>query len=537
MKLKQKALVGVALLLTVGTTLAGCGKGEEQTTNTSPGQTSNTAQSSDDLSKPVELSVAVWDIQSGFDAPNAKNDTVYNDLTKKFNVTFKPVNVSWNDWQEKAKVWAASKQLPDMFADDLDPGMFQTWAKQGVLKPLPDDLSPYPNLQKMMSNESVLPLKVDGKFYSIPRFGGEDIGDARLGRPIRYRKDWAEQAGFTKEPQSFEEFLAMTKAVMQQHPGIAGLTINSKGYLLTQFLGSFPEMVFSANWTQENGKWIPAFTSEKAYTGIQQLRTLYADNVLDKDFAIQKDADGTNKFLSGKSFALYGMEGVSDDQLATFKKGNPGVSASKAIGYMNIWPAADGKRYTMAGVPYWSNTFFPSTLSDEKFKRALKVMDYMVSDEYRVLGINGIENVDYKLENGQYISLLKKDETLADKYPITSKLVWLAGWDPLLYKGKKVVSSDPEAAALMKLQIDTFNQYKQEDTNMPINFAFNAISTPAKNKFAALDPNIQDDIIKVVLGKGDPIAQWKEIVKSYDSKGVPEAIKEVNDEVAKQGIK
>ncbi len=65
--------------------------------------------------------------------------------------------------------------LPDMFADDIDPGMFQTWAKQGVLKPLPDHLSPYPNLEKMMSNESVLPLKVDGKFYSIPRFGGEDI--------------------------------------------------------------------------------------------------------------------------------------------------------------------------------------------------------------------------------------------------------------------------------------------------------------------------------------------------------------------------
>ncbi len=193
----------------------------------------------------------------------------------------------------------------------------------------------------------------------------------------------------------------MTKAVMKQHPGIAGLTINAKGYLLTQFLGSFPEMVNSANWTQENGKWIPAFTSERAYTGIQQLRTLYTDNVLDKDFAIQKDADGTNKFLSGKSFALYGMEGVSDDQLATFKKGNPGVSASKAIGYMNIWPAADGKRYTMAGVPYWSKTLFPSTLSDEKFKRALKVMDYMVSDEYRVWALMELRMsiINWKMDN------------------------------------------------------------------------------------------------------------------------------------------
>ena len=58
-----------------------------------------------------------------------------------------------------------------------------------------------------------------------------------------------------------------------------------------------------------------------------------------------------------------------------------------------------------------------------------------------------------------------------------------------------------------------------------------------KIKFEALEPNIRDDIIKVVLGKGDPIAQWKEIVKGYDSKGVPEAIKEVNDEAAKRGIK
>lgn len=543
MKLKQRVWVGMALLLAIVTALTGCGNGGGKSPNASPSQATNTAQSSEeskpseDLSESMELSVAVWDIQAGYEAPNAKNDIIYNDLTKKFNITIKPVQITWNDWNEKAKVWAASKQLPDMFANAIDIGLYQTWAKQGVLKPLPDDLSPYPNLQKMMSNESVQPLKVDGKFYSIPRFGGEDIGDARLNRPIRYRMDWAEQAGFTKEPQSFEEFLAMTKAVMKQHPGIAGLTINNKGYLLTQFMGSFPEMVGSANWTQENGKWIPAFTSERVYPGIQQLRTLYTDGVLDKDFAIQKDADGTNKFLSGQSFALYGLEGVTDDQLATFKKANPGVSASKAIGYMNIWPAADGKRYTSAGAPFWSDTFFPSTLSDEKFKRALQLMDYMVSDEYRVLGINGIENVDYKVENGQYVSLLKQDETLADKYPITSKLVWLAAWDPLLYKGKKVVSSDPEAAALLKLQIDTWNRFKEEDTPVPVNFEFDAIVTPAKNKFTALGPNILDDIFKVILSKGDPIDQWKEIVKGYDAKGVPEAIKEVNEEVAKRGIK
>ena len=423
MKVKQKALVCSALLMLAGTALSACGKAENKP-NTSPSATAGASQKLDEsaLSKPLELSVAVWDIQTGFDAPKAKDDILYNDLTKKFNITIKPVQITWNDWQEKAKVWAASKQLPDMFANAVatdNIGLYQTWAKQGVLKALPDDLSAYPNLKKALSSQAVQPLKVDGKFYTVPRFGGEDVGDARLSRPIRYRKDWAAEAGFTKDPASFDEFLAMTKAVMQKHPGIAGLTINAKGYLFTQFLGSFPEMVNSNSWTKENGKWIPSFTSEKAYTGIKQLRTLYSDGILDRDFATQKDADGTNKFLSGQSFALYGMEGVDANQFATFKKANPGVEASKAIGYMNIWPAADGKRYTPAGAPFWSETFFASHVDDEKFKRALQVLDYMMSEEYRVQVVDGIENVDFKVENGQYVSLLKPDETLDDKYPIT----------------------------------------------------------------------------------------------------------------------
>ncbi len=331
--------------------------------------------------------------------------------------------------------------------------------------------------------------------------------------------------------------MAMTKAVMKNHPGISGLSINNKDYLLTQFLGSFPEMVSASNWTKENGKWIPAFTSEKAYTGIQQLRTLFTDNILDKDFAIQKDADGVNKFLSGQSFALYGLEGVNDDQLAQFKKANPGVSASGAIGYMNIWPAADGQRYTFVGTPYWSETFFPSSLSDEKFKRALQLMDYMVSDKFLVSAVSGIENVDYKVENGQIVSLLKADEKIADKYPVISSLAYLGEWGNLLYAGKQVVSANPDIAALQKVQVDTFNKFKAQDKPMPLNFDIFLMSTPAKNKVNALSKNIEDDIIKVVLGKGDPVAQWKDLVKGYDSKGVQDAIKEVNDEATKRGIK
>ncbi len=178
---KQRVLVWSSLLLVVGTALSGCSKGDDKnvSSSASPNVTAGTTQKPNDpaMDKQLELSVAAWDIQTGFDKPNAKNDAVYNDLAKKFNITIKPVQITWNDWQEKAKVWAASKQLPDIFADAVatdDTALYVSWAKQGVIKAIPDDLSAYPNLQKIFSSPAVQPLKVDGKYYMIPRMGGAD---------------------------------------------------------------------------------------------------------------------------------------------------------------------------------------------------------------------------------------------------------------------------------------------------------------------------------------------------------------------------
>jgi putative aldouronate transport system substrate-binding protein len=77
--------------------------------------------------------------------------------------------------------------------------------------------------------------------------------------------------------------------------------------------------------------------------------------------------------LSGQSFGVYGLKDLPVERLDQFKKAIPGVSAPGAIGYMNIWPAADGQRNTFSSLSYWSETFFLSSLSDEKFKRALQL--------------------------------------------------------------------------------------------------------------------------------------------------------------------
>ncbi|RCW48368.1 extracellular solute-binding protein [Paenibacillus prosopidis] len=539
---KGKTIV-MAVSLILAAVIAGCSSNSNEPKEpaaSNAAENSNSggeASTNNEAAAPVELSVSLMGIQDGFDAQGAKEDKIFNDLQKKFNVTIKPVQVTWNDWQEKAKVWAASGQLPDIFPNAIaveNPALYASWAKQGVIKALPDDLSKYPNLARIMELPSIQPLKVDGKFYTVPRMTYNDSSDWILDRPILYRKDWAAQAGFTSEPQSFDEFVAMVKAVQKQHPGTVGIAIMNKDYLNTLFLPTFPEMSNKKSWTNENGKWVPSFASSKINDGIKQLRQLYTEGLLDKDFAIQKEADGFTKFMNGQAFISLGGTFTNPANVETFNKANPGVNIA-SVGLMNIWPAADGNRYTFVETPFWSETYFSNKLDDETFDRALQLIDYMSSEEYSALAVNGILDTDYKMEGDKAVSLLKGDETLQKKYPVNSAIGFLAQWNGAFGKaGKAVVNPNPDVAAWQAYDHDMFVKFKQEDKPAPINFDIMLMSTPAKDKLVV---NVMDDLIKVILEKGDPVEMWNATVKGYDAKGLQEAIAEVNAKAAELGIK
>lgn len=540
---KSKRLVSLAIcMLLLVSTFAGCGSTSDSDASTaavsSTASTTAAAGKETRNTEKIELSVAMWDIQNGFDDANAKNDTIYNDLCSKLNITIKPVQVTWNDWQDKFKIWAASNQLPDLFANSLDNGQYTTFATQGVIKALPEDLSKYPNIKAVMELPSVKPFAIDGKFYKFPRMTFASENNWANNRNIIYRKDWAKQAGFDDAPKSFEDFVAMAKAVIKTHPGSAGLSITNPGFLGTIMLGYFPEAESTFTWVKENDKWMPSFASTKFAEGMKQFRTLYTEGVLDKDFAVQKDSDGVVKFMSGKALAYLG-DGVNWVSYGeTFKKSNPGVKAEDAFGYMDIWPAADGNKYYFVTNPDWSETLFNANMDDKKFDRALQLLDYMYSDEWMIKVKDGIEGVDYKIENGKYISLLSADQTLAKKYPITSSIGVLSTWGGNIEQtGRLVVSSDPDKAYIDQLNVDSLKEKLATRKPAPVNFGVMNMLLPEKDKIASLGNQAQNvDMVKVILGKDDPVKMWQDVIKSYEAKGLKEAIDSVTAEAANKGI-
>jgi putative aldouronate transport system substrate-binding protein len=271
---------------------------------------------------------------------------------------------------------------------------------------------------------------------------------------------------------------------------------------------------------------------------VAQLRSLYAEGILDPDFALLKDSDASAKFMGGQAFMVLAGQVYWNNYEDAFKKANPGKSAEEVIGLIDMWPnPRDGKRYYFTETPYWSESMFRGDLDDEKMERVLALLDYMYTDEYKIKASMGIEGVDYKKENGIYLSLLPADQLLSKKYPITNWINALSAWGQwLIPEGIQIQNSNPNIAYTDKYWQEHYRRTKEIAVPTPVNYDIRLMSTPAKDKLGIVSQDVFPDIMRVIMGKGDPIQEWKAVIKSYGPRGLDDAIREVNEQAKALGI-
>ena len=195
------------------------GTGATGNSNSNPIVTPTPVPTNEDpLKDKMEISFAMWGVGNAFD--NNNSDAVREQIYKDLNITINPINVDWADYEDKIQLWAASGQLPDMFAIDLfGTANYSKWINQGLLKELPADLSSYPMLDKLLSSDGFDMYKypigdANGKIYALPRLNHINIADWSTDCGVMVRKDWMANVGVTKEPETMDEFIdLMTKFV------------------------------------------------------------------------------------------------------------------------------------------------------------------------------------------------------------------------------------------------------------------------------------------------------------------------------------
>ncbi|MEK0315208.1 extracellular solute-binding protein [Cohnella sp. 56] len=460
-------------------------------------------------------------------------DNIADRLEKMFGINFDFVSLNWSDAANKLNVMVASGDVPDLFyypaLDDLSTkSVYIKWAESGILKPLPDDLGKYPNIERVMKQYDY--MKIGGKHYSIPRLAWQPENQ-HLSVGMLVRTDYMRQLGFANMPTSLDEFVNLLTAMRDGDPDRNGksdtipFSPGSVGLLFLQSLFGLPN-----GWIQENGRYIPSYISEKYLAYTKFVKRLYDEGLLDLNFATEGPEQASDKFAAGQVGVVGAQLEATSMQVTLFDKMAKSVSDPYEI--VDLLPITQGPYGDLVMTNqfnHYSATLFGAHMSDEKMDRSLKLYDFLLSDKGLELMRWGIENEDFRKEDGRYIDIRKPESaaglprSLNVEKP-TTNLKLLVSWD--VDGGWDNPSLAKPLVELEKKHIAIYQKYIQQDKGARINYLYE----PALDQFNYTDLT-QAFFNNAVLGKYPDIdAAFGQMVRQVlNERGGSAAIRIANE--------
>lgn len=541
----MKRLKRILSVLLSGTmlfaTLSACGTSEKAANTAAVSKSAATAASGTSTNqKHLDITVALWDIDQALANPD--NDQFLQAVCKKLNITLKPRQITWDDYTQKAQIWAASGDMPDIMAiDAVGTSYYRNWIDQGVVRALPDDMSKYPTLSKYLDKEDIQSLKENGKLYTVPRCLYDTLDYDAHARNVFYRWDLAQKCGITKEPKTWDEFKTMLKTIVQKDPEqkkICGLTavnvVQIGGFF---WLYSNPAACSDGSgsdfkWIKDDGKYVPAVLDTK-YTlpSLQNVREMYEQKEIDPDIAQMKGTQAYDKFVSGKAAAILevGYKNVNDNINNRWKKLYPDKPLLDSVKRVDYFPSTDGKVYHSTFKDYWSESYFSSKVDDEKMDRIMQLYEYMLQPDTKEFYRFGVKGVDYT-KDGDSIKQITSTDDLAKKQPSANTLYQLVEYDSAFSYSDNNKTFDP---AILKSAQENL-AYSRKVSKIPdYEVKLTYVSTPTKNKFSILD---HDFMLKIMTGKEPVDKMWNDTLNGYKAKGLDKMITEVNEKAKEMGL-
>lgn len=383
-------------------------------------------------------------------------DEYFKYITDKLNIDIEFMTLSNTSADEKARIWISSGDMPDVVYSSFTLGEYKKYSEQGMVRQLPEDWKEkYPNLGFAMSMTGILGYveeQCGGEVYGLIRpmdhylkYTDEFRAAYEEGKDMRammsetkykyidsygfaYRKDWAKQLGIeTDYIMEYEDFLEMLRKFKEADlggvgkentVGLAADYTEAPNFFVTAHNSSYS--IFHKN---ENGEYICGLLEDSTLEGIKEYAEAYRTGLLAKDFYTVKSTDLNAMFCSQRAGAIFPRSEVSAYRTLRndFEKANPGMNADDAIGICWV-KSPDGKVHGREASNYYGAYYFNPELSDEKMERILALADYISSPEGGPQIRLGVPDVDYKVENGEYVVTREKNENgvipvLSEKYP------------------------------------------------------------------------------------------------------------------------
>lgn len=319
---------------------------------------------------------------------------VIKELEKRLGIKIDLKIYPASDYDTKLSMLLATNDLPDI--------VFSTYTKladyvqEDMFVNLTDRWNELPNYAATVDRFSDLSsaFKIDGNLYwfIMTAEDAEAYGNTPL-----VRQDALKAIGWDKAPQNFDELYEMLKAVKAWKPDSIPFVTRGQdvlwrmGYAYGTYNGIYYE--------PDDGKYEYGPLYERYHSFLSYMNKLYAEGLLDPDFATANKTTWMENLTSGKSYFFFDNGSFTTDiNLVTTAKD----AEAKFVPMTTLSnPFGSQRNQFFEGVGYVSpfrNDVWAVNSESEHAQEALKLMDYLYSEEGAMLCSYGIEGENYTLD-------------------------------------------------------------------------------------------------------------------------------------------
>lgn len=355
----------------------------------------------------------------------------------------------------------------------------------------------------------------EGDIWGFAFILGDDL--LRAGYSMFVRDDWCEQLGIDL-PETADEYYEMLKKFKEELNVEIPLCVNID-YLLSMLNnGSItsPFGLVTMNTYQEDGTVKIGYAQEEFKGVLEWLNKLYAEGLLDPNFAtVDKDTISAN-MLNGKSGASAGAVG---SVLGTLLQTNAEEDYSLAGLYNLVANKGDKPMYSQANTKVVGGGIGVITTSAESPETIAQFFNYGYTEEGHLLYNFGIEGESYEMVDGKPIFT---DQVLNNPDGLTAKQAlseYMMAWDngPFVQDKDYLLqyyTEDAQKEALEKSAYSDADQYVLPRIT---------ISAEDTNEYASLTSELQtyrdEMIIKFIRGE-ESLDNFDSYLATLESMGV-----------------
>ncbi|MNI07922.1 Lipoprotein LipO precursor [compost metagenome] len=512
--LPRKAVL-LSMITAMSLTSAACGSsdsGEKQTPSTTQTQTKSPAATDapKEAPKPNLKALHVWQKDDYNTYPVAK--VIEEKTGYKVQYDMLPQDKA----DDKLNLLIASGEPYDyVFINGGSSGkaLFSDYAKRGALTELGPLLDKFgPNIKAAISPDSWEAVKVEGKIYAIPTSASDTVGNDLI-----IRQDWLEKLNLTM-PTTIEEFTAVLKEFKEKDPGGNGdknIPFSTRGDypMLPNLNGAFG---IANSYNDVGGKLVPAPLDPKFKEYLAYMNDLFKQGVLEKEFAINKDANLKEKFTSGRVGIIPAHWAEIPTLTDTLQKNQPNAK----IAYIPPLKGKDGvSGISSSGGGLDRITFIPK--SSKHIEDTVKYLNAKLEKETHKLIAIGEEGKHYTFKDGAYSPILpifNDERNQANNYltgvdEVNYPIYWQARVrkDPRLYTAWESINAKLPAA-VKKPDLLAMAPYMTEYTR----------------NYQSLGTLVNEYAVKVIVG-GEPLTGLEAFQQKYKTTGGDVSLKEIND--------